>query len=64
MLACYPSLYLNIAKCYEDLNDSDNAYSNYQLASSYTNYLADDGYGKMIRSGIEGGLTRTLQKSV
>src|SRR5690606_17217805 len=26
----YPSLYLNIAKCYEDLNDFVNAKKNYQ----------------------------------
>src|SRR6185295_20227233 len=30
--SAFPSLYLNIAKCYEDLNDSDNAKKNYELA--------------------------------
>lgn len=54
----YPSLYLNIGKCYEDLNEIENARTNYQLASSFAHYLPDDGYGKMIRSGIEAGIER------
>ena len=47
----YPSLYLNIAKCYEDLNDYDNAKKNYQLALSFTNFLPDNGYGNMVKKG-------------
>src|SRR6476660_7955638 len=35
----FPSLYLNIAKCYEDLKDYDNANINYQNALSYENNL-------------------------
>src|SRR6476469_6173028 len=31
----FPSLYSNIAKCYEDLNDNDNAKKNYKLANSF-----------------------------
>src|SRR6185369_16952350 len=31
----FPSLYLNIAKCYEELNNLDNAKRNYELASSF-----------------------------
>jgi len=54
----YPSLYLNIAKCYEDLNDFPNAKENYQNALSYTVFLLDDGYGNMIRGGIENGIGR------
>lgn len=53
-----PSLYLNIGKCYEDLNDFNNAKSNYQAALSFTNFLPDDGYGKMIKAGIANGLNR------
>ncbi|MFI5160558.1 MAG: hypothetical protein ACHQHN_04735 [Sphingobacteriales bacterium] len=53
-----PSLYLNIAKCYEDLNDFPNAKENYQNALSYTAFLGDDGYGSMIRAGIENGIGR------
>ena len=54
----YPSLYLNIAKCYEDLKDFANARKNYQLALSFSNLLPDDGYGKMIKSGITDGIDR------
>src|SRR3954463_13363043 len=39
MKSSYPSLYLNIAKCYEDLKDLDNANKNYQLALSFSNTL-------------------------
>ena len=56
----YPSLYLNIAKCYEDMNDHDNASVNYQNALNYENNLPEDGYGQMIRSGIRNGLKRIL----
>lgn len=58
----FPSLYLNIAKCYEDLNDYDHAREHYQLASSYIHLLPDDGYGRMIRSGISAGLERVIHK--
>lgn len=54
----YPSLYLNIAKCFEDLNDFDNARKNYQLGLSYTNLLPDNGYGNMIKAGIMNGIER------
>ena len=54
----YPSLYLNIGKCYEDLDDFERAIENYQKAESYTEFLSEDGYGKMIKSGILGGLER------
>ncbi len=54
----YPSLYLNIGKCYEDLDDFERAIENYQIAESYTEFLSEDGYGKMIKSGILGGLER------
>ncbi|HEX4371846.1 MAG TPA: rRNA adenine methyltransferase [Puia sp.] len=58
----YPSLYLNIAKCYEDLNDHNNAEKNYQLAFSFANLLPDDGYGKVIKQGIENGMKRVMEK--
>lgn len=54
----YPSLYLNVAKCYEDLGDFENALKNYESADSFAAFLPDDGYGKMIRSGIESGIQR------
>jgi tetratricopeptide (TPR) repeat protein len=53
-----PSLYLNIAKCYEDLHDYNNALENYKLALSFTSLLANDGYGSMIKAGIDNGLER------
>ena len=63
MKASYPSLYLNIAKCYEDLEDKPNALKHYQLANSFAGLLPDDGYGKMIKSGIANGLKRVRQLS-
>jgi rifampin ADP-ribosylating transferase len=39
----FPSLYLNIAKCYEDLGDLDNAKKNYELAISFKDKLSDNG---------------------
>lgn len=58
MTATYPSLYLNIAKCYEDLGEREDAKANYLLALSFENRLPDDGYGQMIRAGIKKGLER------
>lgn len=60
--ATLPSLYLNIGKCYEDLNDLENAKSNYQSAFSFATYLPDDGYGNMIKAGISKGLDRIKEK--
>lgn len=54
----FPSLYLNIAKGYEDLKDFEKAAKSYEIALSYTNFLHDDGYGKMIKGGIANGLER------
>jgi hypothetical protein len=55
----YPSLYLNIARGYEDLDDLEKAAKNYRLALSHCKNLAEDSYGQMIRSGIQNGLART-----
>lgn len=52
------SLYLNIGKCYEDLCDFKNAFLNYQNALTNTFFLNDDGYGKMIKSGVLSGIER------
>jgi len=41
--AALPSLYLSIAKCYEDLNDVDNAKKNHALANSFTEEPTDKG---------------------
>lgn len=60
--ATLPSLYLNIAKCYEDLKNLDQARNNYQTAFSFTNFLPDNDYGTMIRKGIANGLERTKER--
>ena len=52
----FPSLYLNIAKCYEDLNDLDNAIKNFELALSFANFLTNDGYGNIVKGGIINGI--------
>jgi rifampin ADP-ribosylating transferase len=39
----FPSLYLNIAKCYEDLNDPERAKKSYELANSYSSHPSDSG---------------------
>lgn len=54
----YPSLYLNIGKCHEDLGDFTKAIENYQLASDFTGYLPDDGFGNMLKAGISNGIKR------
>jgi len=41
--AALPLLYLNIAKCYEDLGDIENAKKNRALAGSVPNDVADNG---------------------
>ncbi len=56
--ATLPSLYLNIGKCYEDLDDRHNAKTNYETAFSFAASLPDDGYGQMIKAGIINGLNR------
>jgi rifampin ADP-ribosylating transferase len=58
MSAALPSLYLNIAKCYEDLQELEEAEKNYETALSFCAVQPEDGYGKMIRGGIVNGLER------
>jgi rifampin ADP-ribosylating transferase len=58
MYANYPSLYLNIAKCHEDLRDISNAQKNYEIALSYADHLPDNDYGQIIKLGIKNGLER------
>lgn len=60
----FPSLYLNVAKCYEDLNDLIKAIENYKLALLYTEYLQNDGYGNMITAGIYNGINRVKQHNL
>lgn len=39
----FPALYSNIAKCYEDLGDFDNAKKNYELSNSFKGNPSDKG---------------------
>ncbi len=41
--SAFPSLYLKIAKCYEDLGDPDKAKKNFELADSFKNKPSDKG---------------------
>ncbi len=41
--SAFPSLYSNIAKCQEELNDPDKAKKNYELATSFKDKPADKG---------------------
>lgn len=41
--SAFPSLYSNIAKCYEELNDPDGAKKNYELARSFSDKPSDNG---------------------
>lgn len=57
-----PSLYLNVAKCHEDLNNVKEAKTHYEMALSYADFLPEDGYGNLIRNGILGGLKRVQKE--
>jgi len=57
-----PSLYLNVAKSHEDLDNSSKAHDYYLLARQNAGTLEKDGYGNMIRKGIEAGLERITAK--
>ncbi|MBD2056866.1 NAD(+)--rifampin ADP-ribosyltransferase [Oculatella sp. FACHB-28] len=41
--SAFPSLYSNIAKCYEDLSEPDKAKKNYELATSFEDKPSDKG---------------------
>lgn len=41
--SAFPALYTNIARCCEELNDSDNAVKNYELANSFSGTPPDKG---------------------
>jgi hypothetical protein len=58
----YPSLYLNVAKSYENLGFFREAYDYYLLADQCKKDLAHDGYGNMIGKGIGAGLERMNER--
>lgn len=55
----YPSLYLNIAKSYEVLQDTKAAAAYYHLAADASEQLPVGKYAEMIKTGISEGLKRS-----
>jgi hypothetical protein len=49
----YPSLHLNLSECYRKLGDLDRAREHLQHAHATIGALGDDGYGQLIRDGLE-----------
>ncbi len=49
----YPSLHLNLAECHRKLGDLDRAREHLQEARATIGALGDDGYGQMIKQGME-----------
>ncbi len=49
----YPSLHLNLCECYRKLGDLDRAREHLQLAQNRIGALKDDGYGQLIRGGLD-----------
>lgn len=56
-----PSLYLNIAKCHEDLQNFQSARLNFELANTFSQHLRDDEYAKMVKRGILNGIERVTK---
>lgn len=53
-----PSLYLNVARSFEELKDPAGAVGYYNLAADNCVHLPPGPYGEMIKSGIQEGLRR------
>ncbi|MFI9596348.1 tetratricopeptide repeat protein [Nonomuraea sp. NPDC052265] len=49
----YPSLHLNLGECYRKLDDLDRAREHLHQARAGLGALADDGYGRLVRGGLE-----------
>ncbi|MFC5059050.1 hypothetical protein [Saccharothrix xinjiangensis] len=49
----YPSLHLNLSECHRKLGDLDRAREHLRLARDMIGALGDDGYGRLIRQGLE-----------
>ncbi|GAA2802556.1 hypothetical protein GCM10010522_20360 [Kribbella solani] len=58
----YPSLHLNVGECYRKLGDLDRAREHLQHARDTIDNLADDDYGRLIRTGLT-DLTNRLQEA-
>jgi len=59
MLEYYPSLFLNIGKSYENLQDLKEANNYYQMAANSVVNLPPGKYSDLLRMGIAEGLKRT-----
>lgn len=49
----YPSLHLNLADCYRRLGDLDRAREHLRRGRAAVDALGDDGYGQLIKSGLD-----------
>jgi hypothetical protein len=49
----YPSLHLNLSECYRRLGDLDRAREHLRCAQATIGALGEDGYGQLIRLGLE-----------
>jgi tetratricopeptide (TPR) repeat protein len=54
----YPSLYLNVAKSYEEAGDQERAREFYKLAADKLAELSSGAYREMVQDGIARGLQR------
>lgn len=54
----YPSLYLNVAKSYEEAGDRQRAREFYQLAADKLGELSSGAYREMVQDGIARGMQR------
>jgi hypothetical protein len=52
--AFYPSLHLNLGEDYRKLGDPESARRHLELGRAAAGALPDDGYGRLIRGGLEG----------
>jgi hypothetical protein len=52
--AFYPSLHLNLGEDYRTIGDVESARRHLELGVAAAGALPDDGYGRMIRGGLEG----------
>jgi hypothetical protein len=49
----YPSLHLNLGECYRKLGDLDRAREQLERGQVAVGSLGDDGYGQMIKGGLD-----------
>ena len=49
----YPSLHLDLGECYRKLGDLDRAREQLERGQVAVGSLGDDGYGQMIKGGLD-----------